>query len=296
MLEHSWLGDALRAGGALIFIMYWGAALGLAYFVWDWFKQPLIAPGLIVIALAFGYLPFAIYQERKARDEYVTAAWAHFNKLCKEKAGIKVYKTVKGVESVLLTRPRPTVSADERELFDQFWRGDQYGGISIGANPGSLLIVQLGRFDDVIDAALGKTQTRPGYKFIELSIGQRNGVPVTTRYTVDVSRGVAVEIKPTYSTPASRYVIEWNDDSSVEDQKYWVSASNWTIRDGQSGELLGQRFGYVIEPGFGSKAGARRPWLMALNEQTSCPKLSKNALGPYNRQFVEQILQPQLGE
>lgn len=285
MLEHSWLGDALRAGGMLIFLMYWGAALGLVYFVWNWFKKPMIAPGLLVIALAFGYLPFTIYQERKAREEYVTAAWAHFHKLCKEKAGVKVYKTVKGVESVLLTKPRPAVSADERELFDQFWRGDPYGGIAITDATGAIafeLLAPYGHSDS--KTGVWRATKPPIFQYLESYKHDKNMQPKLVRYFR--SKDDQIESDP-IAAPSSAFELDWDDISTAEDQKYWVAASHWIVRDRKSGDVLGERVGFAIESGFGSRAGQRRAWLFATRSENTCPPIEQLN----NQIFIRKIFE-----
>jgi hypothetical protein len=53
-------------------------------------------------------------------------------------------------------------------------------------------------------------------------------------------------------------------------------------------EVLAVRVGYVLERGFGSTSGARRPWLFA--EDVSCPRIRRNV--PMDRLFVEKVLKP----
>lgn len=283
MLEHSWLGEALRAGNTLFSILYWGAAIGLAYFVMSGFKKKFVVPGLVVIALAFGYLPFTIYQETKAREEYAKAAWAHFTKLCTEKAGIKVYKTVKDVESVLITKPRPTVSADERELFDQFWRGDQYGGIERGDDPTIGLVSSL-LWDRNRDGGVSaSSSTDRGFPRVELKSD--------INYLVYLADYAEKKIQKTsVKAPSSKYSLDWQDLSTPEDQRFWISASRWWITDIATGQLLGERFGFAIEPGFGLKSGARSPWFASQSERTFCPGPGYRQVD--NRFFVKQVLTP----
>lgn len=285
MLEHSWLGEALRAGSALIVILYWGTAIGLAYFVWNWFKKQFVALGLIVIALAFGYLPLNIYQEKKAREEYVTAAWAHFNKLCKEKAGIKVYKTVKGVESVLITKPRPTVSDDERELFDQFWRGDQYGGIAISNATDSLafeLLASYGHSDS--KTGVWRATKPPALQYLEGYKQDKDTQPQLVRYSRTKDGRL---VSDSIDAPSSTFNLDWDDISTNEDRKYWIAASHWKLRDRKSGEVVGERIGFAIESGFGSRAGQRRAWLFATRPENTCPPIEQFN----NQQFVRKIFE-----
>lgn len=285
MLEHSWLGEALRAGSTLVSILYWGAAIGLAYFVMSWFKKKFVVPGLVVIALAFGYLPFTIYQETKAREEYAKAAWAHFKKLCTEKAGIKVYKTVKDVKSVLITKPRPTVSADERELFDQFWRGDQYGGITITNGTEAVAYELL--------APIGQVESKSGvWRSTGASVFQYVEGYEYTKYPqqrlMRYSRATDGRISSDpIENPTSGFDLEWNDISTLDDRKYWIAASHWRAIDRKSGEVLGERTAFAIEPGFGSRAGQRRAWLFAIRPDSTCPPIEQMN----NQLFVSKIFE-----
>jgi hypothetical protein len=56
----------------------------------------------------------------------------------------------------------------------------------------------------------------------------------------------------------------------------------------KSGELLGERVGYVFEAGFGSTSAGRRPWLFA--QRNACPPIPMNAA--IDRVFVEKVLKP----
>ena len=123
MIELTWVADALRVGGLLFVLVYYGAAALLIYKAARW-EKPLWqkAAVLAVVVIAFGYLPVSGYLEQRERRSYAKAAWDRFNKYCAEKAGAKISKTVSNVESILIYAPavrRPDLT---------FMKGDPFAG------------------------------------------------------------------------------------------------------------------------------------------------------------------------
>ena len=124
MITYHDFAQAFSLFYGLLFLMLVGLAVSFFKPRWQRIVAVLVVTGFVAWPIVDRALEIA------GKRQYAEDAWAHFNKLCKEKAGIKVYKTVEGVESVMLMKPRPTVGPDEIELFDQYWKGDQYGGIA----------------------------------------------------------------------------------------------------------------------------------------------------------------------
>ena len=120
MLELTVLGSVLRG----ISVLYWLLAISaLGVVLWKPKGRLRLVAGFAVIAL-FGWLPAKQTYEAHKRETYAREAWAYFKKLCDEKAGEKIYRTVSGVKSVLVSKPLP--AATEEDLFNQFWYGDPY--------------------------------------------------------------------------------------------------------------------------------------------------------------------------
>lgn len=95
--------------------------------------------------------------------------------------------------------------------------------------------------------------------------------------------------------PRSRYAVGFEDITTPEQRSLWIAGSRWFVKDAQTGELLGERIGYLMDPGNGDQKDGRQPWFYAL--ETSCPSFPKARTGRrtnrfQTRYFVEQILHP----
>jgi hypothetical protein len=248
MPELSGIGSVLRGFSAV----YWLLAIGaIALAIWKgknwWIK---VAGALVAIGV-FSFLPAQAMVEQAKRDTYAREAWAYFKKKCDTEAGEKIYKTYSGVKSVLVIRPLPP--ATEKDLYDQFWYGDPYSN----ATP----------WDERAEQAattLTMYSRRPngrqkGLDFVEIKNQSGQGY---TRITSPVSND-KLAAKELIQAPVSRFGIAWDDISTPEDRKYWVAGSRLRVTDLGDNSIVAERVGYLIEPGFGSIAGGRRPWLAA---------------------------------
>jgi hypothetical protein len=93
--------------------------------------------------------------------------------------------------------------------------------------------------------------------------------------------------------PESRFGISWEDISTPEDRKYWVAGSRLSVIDLTDKSVVAERVGYLIEAGFGSTAGQRRPWLAARGigpNGRSCPEAHDYS----DRWFLLKVLKPEL--
>lgn len=224
-------------------------------------------------------------QEFKTREEfakYREAAWAHFQKRCKEKAGETISRTVDNVRGLLLLKPRR--QATEAELRDQFWRGDPYGHDSMlpDSEIGNFL-----RYLNERDVPTIRRTSRPGFSYVEAKDALRGYL----RYELDGLDSKIVET--TIDKPMSRFGVTWEDISTDEDRQFWVAGGKLQVLDLETNEILGFRTGYLIEFGFGSRGGGRRPWLHARltgSDRAACPPFPSKTLVPINRLFVEKVL------
>ncbi len=219
--------------------------------------------------------------------KYREAAWAHFRKRCSETAGDTILRTVENVDGVLLLRPRR--QATEAQLADQFWLGDPYGHDSM--LPDSEIRNFLRDLNER-DVPVIRQTTRPGYRYVET----KDELYGYRRFELDETHSQIVERQ--IEKPISRYGITWQDISTQEDRKYWVAGGKLQVIDLETNDVLGFRVGYLIEPGFGSQGGGRRPWLHARltsSERAACPPFRAQSLVPINRLFVEKILKPKRG-
>ena len=123
--------------------------------------------------------------------------------------------------------------------------------------------------------------SRPGYKFVDVidPSDQKR-----FRYTLEVNHALKRQAS---ADPAPRYGITFHDIVDPQERMHWVAASTVRVVEVSSQELLGEFKRYVIEPGQGSGAGQRVPWLFAQGCAIG------TSYGTYStRFFVDQVLKP----
>jgi hypothetical protein len=222
----------------------------------------------------------------KKSDAYAQEAWAYFKKLCDEKSGEKIYKTFVGVKSVLLVKPLSP--ATEKDLFDQYWYGDPYSGGQDDRAKASA--VQLIGTLESRGIAATTSADRTGFQFVELievgATGKRY-----VKFTQPDPRQWAVRTE--IDKPVSRFGISWEDISTPNDRRYWVASSRLRIVDLQNNSIVAERIGVLIEGGFGSTVGQRRPWLTSRGPSTTCPKVESSFY--QDRYFIQKVLNPSEG-
>ena len=277
MIELTGFASVLRG----ISVMYWLLAVGaVGLAIWKGKTIRTKALWVGVSIAVFGILPAKAMIERAQRDAYAKEAWAYFKKKCETEAGEKIYKTFTGVKSVLVVKPLPPAS--EKDLFDQFWYGDPYSN----ATPWNMRGVwaagrltydreQSGHNDKGFEFVEIKSETADGVQFQRVTL-----MPSSPRYTTFI-----------ISQPSSKFGVLWEDISIPEDRKYWVAGSRLRVVDLADNSIVAERIGYLIEAGFGSKSGARRPWLASRGPSTTCPSLTN---GDYeDRWFILRAVRPE---
>ena len=257
MLELTGMGSVLRGLG----VLYWLLATGaIALALWKGKTPKLKAIWTAVAIVVFGFLPVKEMIEQARRDAFAREAWAYFTKKCDTEAGEKIYKTYSGVKSVLVVKPLPPAS--EKDLFDQFWYGDPYSGSAHsdrGFHEAATLTSYSRRAGELVR----------GLEFVEIKTQSGEGYKRVTRPSSVNGRWHVDNIEK----PTSRFGVAWEDISTPEDRKYWVAGSRLSVIDLRDNSLVAERIGYLIEAGFGSTAGQRRPWLTSRGPRTTCPPL-----------------------
>jgi hypothetical protein len=285
MLELTGVASILRGIG----ILYWLLAVGaLGLVLWKvkrrWHK------GLAVLAVIaiFGFLPAKHLIESHQRQAYAREAWAYFKKLCDEKSGEKIYKTFTGVKSVLVVKPLPP--ATEKDLYDQFWYGDPFSDASpLGARRGESVALRLVGSLSSRGLTQKATAANTGFDFIELL--ENHGIE--GHYARYFFNSTGKDIKSSIPEPISRFGVTWEDISTPQDRKYWVAGSRLRVVQLSDSSVVAERIGYLIESGFGSRAGSRRPWLAGRGPTTTCPSIQ--TFDYDDRLFIQQALSP-MGE
>jgi len=220
--------------------------------------------------------------ERWQADAFAKEAWAYYRKLCAERSGEKIYKPQSGVKSVLIVKPLPP-GADE-DNFNQYWYGDPYSASATHMrvkNAAGTLVYP--------DAPVSPTKSGKGLDFVEAYESHVNGSDrKLIQYYFEPSARDYKTRQIEHST--SRFGLYWEDISTPNDRRYWVAASRLSIIDLTDRTLVAERIGFLIEPGFGSRSGHRRPWLSAQGPRTTCPPVHSRDFN--DRFFVLKVLNP----
>lgn len=275
--------------------------LWLGWLVWNLFKpNPRERFAAIVLLLAtFGLVAWwakGNYEERLAwekRQAYSKSAWAHFRKRC-QSAHITYYKSVPVQDGVFIMKPG--TKAYSRQLKDQFWMGDPY---DLPDDPESEARGLLYRKKTM--PAGNPWGERGGFDFVEAPHPTLTDKYV--RYSVKWSVNGTKWGEPipdfdrtrsspdTVSTRLSRYGYTWDDISTKEDRHYWVAGGRMRVVDLETGEVVAERVGYVIERYFGATGPTfnQTPWSNTRGHKgTTCPELRtrrillSNALGTWD--------------
>lgn len=222
------------------------------------------------IVVLLGALPIAgllvsndIMEKRQAeaRREYARAAHAHFKQRC-ESAHITYHKQVPPQDGVFIMKPGTKVTV--QQLKDQFWMGDPYDMPDTPENEAhGLLYRQKSLPKESWDARNG----RGGFDFVEAPHPDQPGK--YQRFTLKPTKekdGKGFVIHESGSdivdTRLSRYGYTWDDISTPEDRKYWVAGGRLRVVDLETGEVVAERVGYVIERYFGATSSTfnQAPW------------------------------------
>lgn len=237
--------------------------------------------GIAIVVAVFGFLPVKMMIEKAQRDAFAREAWAYFKKKCDTEAGEKIYKTYTGVKSVLVVKPLPP--ATEKDLYDQYWYGDPYSAPAHSQRGKLEAITLASRTAPVAFGIHGH-----GYEFVELR--EESSAFVKRYYYL---QGEADYKAASSESVASRFGVSWEDISTPEDRRFWVAGSRLRIVDLTDNTTVAERIGFLVDVGFGSTAGHRRPWLASRSPGSTCPPIRN---GSYeDRWFVLKVLNPDSG-
>lgn len=282
MLELTGIASVLRGIG----VLYWVLAIGaVALAIWKgktWQRKTLWA---VVAVMVFGFLPAKEIIEQSKRDAYAREAWAYFKKKCDTEAGEKIYKTYTGVKSVFVIKPLPPAS--ERDLSDQFWYGDPYSN----ATPHELRAESAASKLASQRAPIEFDRLGRGFDFVESVIPgkDRESEKIVKFFYPKEARD---HLQEPIDRTVSRFGISWEDISTPETRRYWVAGSRFSVIDFTENKVVAERIGFLIESGFGSRAGGRNPWLTGRGPSTTCPAIRNGSFE--DRWFILKVLKPHL--
>lgn len=222
-------------------------------------------------------------------------AHALWQERCK-KSGVFIYKTVDDVAGVFLLNLRMRSNHGETPA-DQFALDDPYGKDVTGDGYISIFLRN--------SRDLGNRKWwRPGlprqdgYLFVE-AVDPKDGK--LYRYTGRVvepwqedkkyAKGyLRFEMERTpISQRSARYGVKFEDISTREERELWIAGSSLKVMDLDTGEVLAERVGYMLDWGQGARGGGRSPWLHAAND--ACPAFGDRFVRPEqerSRAFSDQ--------
>ena len=225
-------------------------------------------------------LPF----EQEYKERYAKAK-ALFDERCKT-AGENIYYTAEGVEGVFLRNIR----ADDK-LMNEANPNWPDAGLP-NERSGEDYIATFLMWEQHQDkrnprGGLNYTPSDlPGYEYVDV----QSGDGLVYRYTL-AEPGNPDSTKLSKSTlrgEPARYAVSFVNILNDADRQSWVAGTTVTIVDTQTSKVMAESTWYALEPGQGSKAGARQPWRFAF----SCPDLRGSQVRSPTRFFVDQILKP----
>ncbi len=246
---------------------------------------------LAVVSVAFAYPLVTGYLEEKAIREKNRVIGERFQKLCKEKTGDRIVRTVDGVDGFFLMRPRKPTK-DEKEYADQFLMWDPYGHSDYEArNPGPAFLRD--RTGNTWDANIKNTPIA-GFEFVELPNPDRETNSSAAKYiritVLEKQTDKEGREKVWYqNTPVnelrSRYGVDWEDISTPEDRKVWTAGGRMRVVDLGTKEVIAERIGYVVDP-MQLRRTSGGSWGDA--QKTACPPFE--VASDKMKEFVAKVL------
>lgn len=209
---------------------------------------------------------------------------------CDTKAGVRIYRTVESVEGIFLMKIRP----DHINYGDQYALDDPYGSDSSGDQ--YIKNFLRGFYHQRDEKPAEGAPPRIGYRYVE-AIDPADGKRY--RYTGRIEEPWQYDKKflqgykrfvmdkvPAPDTPP-RYGVTYDDISTREERDYWIAGSSLRVIDLQTGEVMAERIGYMVDRAQGSQAGGRSPWLWAADY--ACPSFVREGSRVRVHGFTAQL-------
>ena len=233
--------------------------------------------------------------EARVRQETALRMW---RERCQQ-AGEKIYKTVEDVDGIFLLKTRSFEAGDH---YDQFSMSDPYGKDNFGE--GYITSFMKGYNTRGLSAGEDLSIREKGYSFVDANDPKSGSLH---RYTprieepwqIDKSylKGYTrldMDSTPITEKQRARYGVTYDDISTKEERDHWIAGSSLRVIDMDTGEVLAERIGYMVDWAQGSTAGGRAPWLFAADN--ACPAFpeKRGFVGQRHQtyRFVEKILKP----
>lgn len=270
MIELGPGADLLRMVGGIFWLVVIGAVVAAALIPKTKTSKAIAGIVVVVLFLAFpGRWAWEMKRETDAKGSRLAKAEAMFQERCKT-AGEKIYRTVDGVEGILLMKVRP-----KEDNFGEQYRMDDPYGDDLGGDgyietflrardeKGHLAATVVGgyRYVDVIDATDGKR-----YRYT----GRTEEPWQTDKHYLKGYIRFVLDKAPT-TAPSPRYGVTYDDISTLDDREYWIAGSSLRVIDLQTNEVIAERIGYMMDRGQGAigQGGSHPAWGRA--RKHACP-------------------------
>ena len=308
MLELTGLSDVIRVLSGVYVLLAVGAAALVLWRVKHWVGRVV---WLAVVLVVFGWLPvkFGLSQLERQREAEAFAerraeAVARMEVLC-EAAGEFIHRTAEGVDGVFLMRLRPTDFSERNQwAVDPYGRGgdDSWTGFRgqaqhrvpewyvkgfLRARDEHGAFVEYGaglRFEyvDLIDPEDGVRYRYTGYAYVPEHLKNN------PNYTGSHMRFELKREPVTAEMVLPRYGVTFEDITEHADrERWWIAGSALRVVDLETGEVMGERIGYVVDPYIG-EGGSYTNWTTIMFWGKKCPPGKPRPA----RAFVEDVVKP----
>lgn len=282
MLELGVGADIVRGIGLLYLLAFLGALTFVLWYGRTWARK--LVYGSLVMLIFIGPALPGMYRTSESQSKYVKAK-ALFDERCKT-AGERIYRTVEGVEGVLLLNVR----ADDKLANEANPKWPDAG--LPNERSGEDYIASFLMWEQHQDRRNPRgglnyaPSDLPGYKYVDV----QGGDDMVYRYALAEpgNPDSAKLSKLTLKEKSARYAVSFVNIFNEADRQSWVAGTTVTIVDTQTSDVMAESTWYAFEPGQGSRDGARQPWRFAL----SCPDIRGSQERSPTRFFVDQILKP----
>jgi hypothetical protein len=271
--------------------------------------KKLISTSVLPSVLAVFTLLSACSTPSKGPSPQQVRALAMWQDRC-QKSGVFIHKTVENVEGVYLINVRTKYNRNQGEQpEDQFKLTDPYGSDSTEEYYFKSFLQGFYHQEPTKNPPPSWWPPREGYGYVE-AVDYKDGK--LKRYTgridqpwlrdkryAEWAREFVIDRTP-ISKRTARYGVKFEDISTREEREHWIAGSSLKVIDLDTQEVLGERIGYLVDLGQGSRGGGAQPWTLA--RRNACPNFifregdekGKDASLPTGQTliFVEKILKP----
>lgn len=299
MFAESWINlfGSLYIGAIIVFLL-------LAI----WLPRSLQVKGLAVVfvLLFFIGVPYVLSlpsaEQEKMRSDFLARASkskTRFEKLCRERAELKIVRTAMGANGIRLMN---SLAERAKDRSDYYWDRDWPDAAMAGEFGGDSFIESFlvqGKVD-AHGTFLGNYAAEyagqiPGYKFVD--VRQDDGK--YKRYRLDFSRHQIVVDDGLLSSDdprLARYAVEFNNEIDMDAREDWIAGSEISVRDMSNGEIMAVYRKYVRDPGLGDPKIPSTPWFIANRNKNTCPQIESAVMYSRVGFFVSKVVKVAEGE